>query len=126
MTKRAWRKKFDLPPGYEQGDLFPEYPDHKEKKAGLFGMALRFLAVVFTIAVFTAYLTQQIYLMNLNHDIALLERDLETIHQDNEVLRLQYAQTENLANIEKIALNKLGMVRPQQIIYIRGLELANR
>ncbi|MFC1517701.1 septum formation initiator family protein [Candidatus Margulisiibacteriota bacterium] len=77
-------------------------------------------------ALLAAYLTQQVFLMNLNHNIASLEKELETIHQDNERLRLEYAQSENLGYVERIAVHKLGMVRPRRITFLKSVELASK
>ena len=129
MRRSAWRKKYKLPPGYVQDSLFQEEERNGSagrKKPNLIKVSLRFLAVVVIIAFFTAYLTQQIHLMSLSHEIAALEEQLEIIHRDNERFRLAYTQAENLAYVEQIAVHKLGMVRPQQIIYLKNIELASK
>lgn len=122
MRKRAWRKKYELPPGYIQEELFQE---QEQLKPSILKIFFRFVSIIAVIALLTGYLTLQIFQMNLNHDIAALEKDLEIIHRDNESLRLQYTQAENLDYVEKIAINKLGMVRPRRVIYLKNMELAS-
>lgn len=122
MRKRAWRKKYELPPGYIQEELFQE---QEQPKPSILKIFFRFVSIIAVIALLTGYLTLQIFQMNLNHDIAALEKDLEIIHRDNESLRLQYTQAENLDYVEKIAINKLGMVRPRRVIYLKNMELAS-
>lgn len=121
MRKSSWRKKYQLPPGYIQDSLFQE--DHEIEKKPKSKMILHFFSVIFIVALLAAYLTQQIYLMNLNNDIAALEKELTAIHYDNERLRLAYTQAENLAYVEQIAIHKLGMVRPRKINYLENTNL---
>ena len=122
MRKRAWRKKYQLPPGYVQPELFQE---EVKERTSFFGVFFKFLGIIALFGLLAAYLTQHIYSMDLGHKIAALEKQLDVIHRDNERLRLEYAQSENLAFVEQVALKKLGMVRPRKVIYLKGVQMAN-
>jgi cell division protein FtsB len=121
MNKAAWRKKFALPPGYIQENLFSE-----ESKRSPEHVILYFWSSIVFFALFAAFLTQQIYLSGLNREIAATEQQLAALHRENEALRLEYTQAENLVYVERVAINRLKMVKPTQVYYLAPLEFAAR
>lgn len=123
MKKAAWRKIYDLPPGYIQEPLFPDKP---QARSGASSVLIHFFGTIFVILLFVLYLTQQIYLSNLGRSIAETEKQLSNVHRENEALRLAYTQAENLQTIEKIAIDKLGMIPAREIYYIKPIEFASR
>ena len=123
MNRSAWRKKFELPPGYIQGTLFDELPAEKPQSRSVVRYAVSILMIVI---LFAAFLTQQIYLYMYSRDIAALEQTLATAHRENEALRLEYAQAENLVAVEAVATKKLGMIRPYAVLYLSPIEFAAR
>jgi cell division protein FtsB len=126
MRNSVWRRKYQLPPGYIQESLFEEEEQKAPKKVSFLGVMFRLAGIVMVIAFFTAYLTQQIYLMSLSQEVDVLEKKLAGIHRKNESLRLSYYQAEDLAAVEKIASYRLGMVRPKNVIFLKRIELASR
>ena len=123
MNKNAWRKKFDLPPGYIQEALWSELP---VKKPQPHSVARYMLGSVMIVLLFSAFLTQQIYLYMYSRDIAALEQTLSSLHRENEALRLEYTQAENLTYVEQVATGKLGMVKPYSVLYLSPIEFASR
>jgi cell division protein FtsB len=121
MNNAAWRRKFALPPGYVQESLFTNEPERSPEHVILY-----FLGSMFFFVLFAVFLTQQIYLSGLNRKIAATEQQLGALHRENEALRLEYTRAENLVYVERVAVNRLKMVRPTQVYYLSPLEFAAR
>jgi len=54
-----------------------------------------------------------------SYEIAKLKQKFEKLYSENRYLRSEVAKKESLERIEKIAREKLNMVEPKDIIYIR-------
>jgi cell division protein FtsB len=80
----------------------------------LFNLTVFILVVAFLVV----YLVQHIKVMDLNFQYQKLEKEFFQIRHENEKMQIILAKDMSLGNIDSLAVNKLGMVRPKYIEYI--------
>lgn len=90
---------------------------------------MNFRKAVFILTVFLvlAGIHLFIYTQNigLKYRVTDLKVRLSELNSGNRQLESQVIEEENLAYVEKVAKEKLGMIYPEKIIYILGTEEAN-
>ena len=88
------------------------------KQPRFYKFLFNLIAFVFLLAILTAYLVQHIYVMNVNFKMQAQETKLKELQHENEKLQIKLANHVSLENIDNLAINKLGMQRPQEIEYV--------
>lgn len=86
-----------------------------KKRKGFNWFALMMLVVF---AYFGTVLTsQQLHLSHVEENQRVADKKLEAAQTENEALRKQYAELQNLDNIEKIAREDLGLAKDGELPY---------
>ena len=86
-----------------------------KKRQGFNWFAL-FMFVV--IAYFsTVFISQQMHLSHVSETQRLADKRLEKAQKENEKLRKEYEELQDLANIEKIAREDLGLAKDGELPY---------
>lgn len=86
-----------------------------KKRKGFNWFALMMLVVF---AYFGTVLTsQQLHLSHVAENQRVADKKLEAAQTENESLRKQYAELQNLDNIEKIAREDLGLAKDGELPY---------
>ena len=86
------------------------------KKRKGFNWFLLFMFVV--VAYFsTVLISQQVHLSHVSETQRAADKRLEKARQENEKLRKQYEELQNLDNIEKIAREDLGLAKDGELPY---------
>ena len=80
----------------------------------------RAIGFCFSAALIILSLLTSIKLAAVNDTAAELERSVSKLHNENEILRAAYENSISLEEIERYAIEELGMQRcsPSQIIYV--------
>lgn len=65
----------------------------------------------------TVLTSQQLHLSHVAENQRIADKKLETAQAENAALRQQYAELQNLDNIEKIAREDLGLAKKDEIPY---------
>ena len=96
----------------------------KEKKAKHPALAqhISTLFVVFLLGM--ALVVQYTYIQNLGYQISQSKNELKTVQDENEKIKKQIAAMGELQNVENIAVNNMGMHKPNEweIIYLPQIE----
>jgi len=78
----------------------------------------RTFIVVVLFSFLTAYLTQHIYVMNISYQMQENVKNLRILQKENELLQIKLAKYESMEWIDKVAQQRLGMIRPEKIEYL--------
>ena len=80
------------------------------------------LAVVFAMGI--ALVGQYAYIGNLGYEVSQAKTELKTVQMQNEKIKNQISAAGGLQNIEMVAVNYMGMHKPdgQEIIYLSATE----
>ena len=65
----------------------------------------------------TVLISQQVHLSHVSETQRVADKRLEKAQQENEKLRKQYEELQNLDNIEKIAREDLGLAKDGELPY---------
>jgi len=74
--------------------------------------------------IFTAVITglfviwQGVEVVNYGYLISNLRREIKFLKEENSMLKLEYMELTSLSKVEDVAFNQLGMVYPEDRIYI--------
>ena len=79
--------------------------------------AIIIMLVIVSLAII--HLILQVKIMGLGYEIQKLKKNLETLVSENRSLGAIVAKEESLPRIEKIATEKLGMVKPDKLYYLK-------
>lgn len=90
----------------------------EQKQSAVLGFLGWLIAIVVFFAFLAAYLSQHIYVMSINKELNALERKMTEIRRENEHLQIALAAKINMETIEKDALSRVGMIKPNQVKYI--------
>lgn len=90
----------------------------EQKPGAVWGFLGWLITIVVFFAFLAAYLTQHIYVMNINRELNYLEKEMTEIRRENEHLQIALSAKVNMETIEKYALAKVGMIKPKQVKYI--------
>lgn len=84
------------------------------------GIMFRAVCIGFSFLLLVAALLGSIELASVNEELTTLERELKTLKEESRILRAEYESSLSLAELERYAIDELGMqrVNPGQIIYI--------
>ena len=102
-------------PEYYEGDLYEnqntvEKTVKKKKIKHALSENIKLLAVIFVLA--TLVVGQYVYIAGLGYNIVREENNLNAVLSNNEKLKQEYANLNDLSAIESYAVNNLGMVKP--------------
>ena len=86
-----------------------------QKRKGFNWFALFMFLVVAYFA--TVLISQQVHLSHVRETQRAADKRLEKARQENEKLRKQYEELQNLDNIEKIAREDLGLAKDGELPY---------
>lgn len=94
----------------------------KPKKKSEAVQWLAALTVVFAMGI--ALVGQYAYIGNLGYQVSQAKTELKTVQAQNEKIKNQISATGGLQNIEMVAVNYMGMHKPdaQEIIYLSATE----
>ncbi|MFP4661163.1 MAG: hypothetical protein ACLFPF_03140 [Halanaerobiales bacterium] len=73
------------------------------------------MSVVLIGIFFVSYICQFVQITHLTYKIDEMESNLDSINDDNYLLRIKLAEEKSMARIEKIAREDLSMVEPEQV-----------
>lgn len=73
---------------------------------------------VIIIVLMIVYLFQYIHMMDITARIQQTEAEIAVLQHENKKLAISLASYTSLENIDALAINKLGMIRPVAIEYI--------
>lgn len=73
------------------------------------------LCVAILVALALALTARYAAIAKINFEISRLDKDLAELRAENERLEIQISRLTSLERIEEIAMNKLGMKKPQEI-----------
>lgn len=81
---------------------------------------LAIVAAAFCFTVYCAYVLiwQQVTISEKNSEIASLEAQIDTAKQETEKLQTELENTNDPAYIEQMAREKLGLVRPNERVFV--------
>ena len=65
----------------------------------------------------TVFISQQMHLSHLSETKRLADKRLEKAQKENEKLRKEYEELQDLSNIEKIAREDLGLAKDGELPY---------
>lgn len=114
-------------PEYDETDLYEEYNQPTEtiksqkkiklKFKNLISENMKVFVTVFALA--TLVVGQYVYIAGLGYNIVREENSLNAILNSNEKLKQEYANLNDLSNIESYAVNNLGMVKAStSMVYV--------
>ena len=86
-----------------------------QKRKGFNWFALFMFLVVAYFS--TVLLSQQVHLSHVSETQRMADKRLEKAQKENEELRKQYEELQNLDNIEKIAREDLGLAKDGELPY---------
>ena len=86
-----------------------------KKRKGFNWFALFMFVVVAYFA--TVLISQQVHLSHVSETQRVADKRLEKAQQENEKLRKQYEELQDLDNIEKIAREDLGLAKDGELPY---------
>lgn len=89
-----------------------------ESKNALIVFRSFLVLVVFVTSVVVFYISSNIILTELGYKLIKLEDDRITLEEENKKLELTVETLSALDRIEKIASNRLGMIRPKEVRFI--------
>lgn len=89
-----------------------------ESKNALIVLRLFLVLVIFITSVVVFYISSNIILTELGYKLIKLEDDRITLEEENKKLELTVETLSALDRIEKIASNRLGMIRPKEVRFI--------
>lgn len=109
---------------YRYEDEMTHSPQKKKKKAKrpVLAQHISTLFVVFLLGM--ALVVQYTYIQNLGYQISQSKNELKTVQDENEKIKKQIAAMGELQNVENIAVNNMGMHKPNEweIIYLPQIE----
>ena len=76
------------------------------------------VATVFLGVISVMYLWHHVYVLNLSFEISTLTKQLAVLNRENEYLQVALARELSLENIDIIAVERLGMVRPRDVRFV--------
>ncbi len=65
----------------------------------------------------TVLISQQVHLSHVSETQRMADKRLEKAQKENEILRKEYEELQNLDNIEKIAREDLGLAKDGELPY---------
>ncbi len=94
----------------------------KPKRKSELAQWLATLTVVFAMGM--ALVGQYAYIGNLGYEVSQAKAELKTVQMQNEKIKNQISATGGLQHIEMVAVNYMGMHKPenQEIIYLSATE----
>ena len=92
----------------------------KKKKLGIIrrNKFVVFFAIIFSIYVLAVLIRQEIYYKSLKSEELAYLKEIQVLKIEIEKLEKDLESNQDLESIEKIAREKLKMVKPNEIIYI--------
>ena len=90
----------------------------KDEKNNSHIIVLYVIFIAFIGILFSIHIAQTVTISHLSYEVEKLENELDEIESKNNQLELKTAKKLSLSNIEKIARNKLGMVKAEKTKYI--------
>lgn len=89
----------------------------RKKKNPIFQWMILLGFVVFIIYLGSTFVEQHFMLKNLNGEIEKKEQEIQALQSEIKTLNDDLSQVNTVEFIEKLAREKLGMVKPREIIY---------
>jgi cell division protein FtsL len=83
-------------------------------------------AIILLSMMFTVYIWQSTKMVEIKLRINKSEKRISTLENDNSDLRAETSKLQSLNRIESIAKNELGMIVPQNFIYITMPDMRNK
>ena len=107
---------------YEEEVMRPAQKKKKKAKHPALAQHISTLFVVFLLGM--ALVVQYTYIQNLGYQISQSKNELKTVQDENEKIKKQIAAMGELQNVENIAVNNMGMHKPNEweIIYLPQIE----
>ena len=107
---------------YEEEVMRPAQKKKKKAKHPALEQHISTLFVVFLLGM--ALVVQYTYIQNLGYQISQSKNELKTVQDENEKIKKQIAAMGELQNVENIAVNNMGMHKPNEweIIYLPQIE----
>lgn len=96
----------------------PRHGGSNKPKPNVKRLATVIVAGVFVIYFICAMISQQITLSEKNSEIKSLEEKVNIANSETEKLRQELANLEDPEYLERIAREKLGLVRPNERIFV--------
>jgi len=98
---------------YEEVSLPKNSPKKYRKLKQLLSIFLLFSFGIFLLARYS-------FILEYNHTLNKMENDLKVLRSENQSLMVEIAKNKDIAYIDKIARNELGMKEPakNQIVYV--------
>ncbi len=91
--------------------------NQKNKKNDLSssGVVIFVLAIFIIGAILVSYIGQFVQITHLSYEIDELEDRIDSIKTGNYILKVKLAEKKSMAEIEKIARNRLHMIEPDEV-----------
>jgi uncharacterized Rmd1/YagE family protein len=95
------------------------------KHVGLFRFLRLFVVIIFLTVFLTMYLLQHAHVMSVSYKLTELENNLKNLRRENEKYQIELARHSGLSDIDREATEQLGLLRSNQIIFLKVAKFKN-